>query len=58
MLAWERGEDNFYKVYILGENFENREMSFGKKIAEGLEGKIKCEEAEFCKVYLPIIAKD
>lgn len=53
MLAWERGADNFYRTYILGEKFENREMIFGKKIAEGLEGKIYCEEADFCKTYLP-----
>lgn len=51
--AWERGEEHFYRVYILGESFENKEMAFGKKIAEGLEGKIVCPEAEFCKVYLP-----
>lgn len=53
LLAWEKGEDNFYRTYILGQSFENKEMVFGKMIAEGLEGKIKCDEAEFCKVYLP-----
>lgn len=55
--AWEKGEDYFYKVYILGQSFENKEMAFGKKIAEGLEGKIECPEAEFCKIYLPKMPK-
>lgn len=53
LLAWEAGEKNYYNLYVLGQSFENKEMIFGKKIAEGLEGKIQCEEVDFLKVYLP-----
>jgi len=48
--AWEKGEDYFYKVYVLGEKLENKEMAFGKKIAEGLEGKIECPEVDFVNI--------
>lgn len=55
--TWEKGEEYFYKVYIAGEKFENKEMAFGSKIAESLEGKISCEEGRFCKTYLPKMPK-
>jgi hypothetical protein len=53
MLAIERGEEYFYKVYVAGEKFDSKEMSFGSQVADGLEEKILCDEAEFCRIYLP-----
>lgn len=65
LLCWEKTEiqlknyydptqTDYYKRYFLGEYFTNKEMEFGRKIADGLEKrKTKDFAVEWCRTWLP-----
>lgn len=58
MQIWEKGEQEYYDCYILGERHDNKYTRFGKRIHSGLEqGKTNDPEVEFCRIYVPTPAK-
>ncbi len=55
LVSYEAGR--YYEEYILGNRRESKEMTFGKKIADGLKSGSKDKDVEFVRMWTPKVDK-